>query len=52
MKYFENDFYPAWVPEETRSIIDLSELAKPTTQIIKEATSLMEGKIGREYCGI
>jgi len=45
MKYFENDFYPAWVPEEMRHIIDLSELAEPTIQIIEEATSLME-KLG------
>jgi hypothetical protein len=41
-KYYENDFYPAWVPEEIRSVIDLSELAEPTMHIIEEATSLMQ----------
>jgi uncharacterized protein (TIGR00290 family) len=45
MKYFGNDFYPAWVPEEMRPFINLSELAEPTIQIIEEANSLME-KLG------
>ncbi len=45
MKYFQNDFYPAWVPEEMRHIINLSELAEPTIQINEAATSLMD-KIG------
>jgi len=42
MKYFENDFYPAWMPEEMRHLIDLSELAEPTIEIIEEANSLMK----------
>lgn len=42
MKYIENDFYPAWLPKKYRDIIDLSELAEPTEQIIREANTLME----------
>lgn len=42
MKYIENNFYPAWVPLEYRGVIDLSELAEPTEQIVEEANALME----------
>ena len=42
MQYFQNDFYPAWVPEGMRHIINLSELAELTTQINEAATFLME----------
>ncbi len=42
MKYIENNFYPAWLPPKYRDSIDLSELAEPTEQIIKEANALME----------
>lgn len=42
MKYIENNFYPAWVPQELRDTIDLTELAEPSEQIIKEANNLMK----------
>lgn len=42
MKYIENGFCPAWLPLKYRGIIDLSELAEPTEQIIREANTLME----------
>ncbi|MDN5205708.1 hypothetical protein QQ008_30265 [Fulvivirgaceae bacterium BMA10] len=42
MQYIENDFYPAWLPLKYRETIDLSELAEPTEQIIKEADALIE----------
>ncbi len=42
MKYMENDFYPAWLPHRYRNVIDLSELAEPTEEIVREANALME----------
>ncbi|MDN5215202.1 hypothetical protein QQ020_24190 [Fulvivirgaceae bacterium BMA12] len=42
MKYIENNFYPAWLPSKYRGIIDLSELAEPTEQIVREANALMK----------
>ena len=41
-KYIEGGFYPAWLPIGYRDIIDLSELAEPTEEIIREANALME----------
>jgi hypothetical protein len=45
MKYFDNNFYPAWIPEQMRMMIDVSELAEPTTEIIEAADFLMQ-KLG------
>lgn len=45
MQYFENNFFPSWLPEEMRGLVDLSELAKPNKQIIEEANALIE-KLG------
>lgn len=42
MGYLEDGFYPAWVPHEMRLLIDMSELAEPTTLLIEEANRLME----------
>ena len=41
-KYFEGNYFPAWVPLEMRSIVDLGELALPDQQIIDEANALIE----------
>ena len=41
-KYIEGGFYPAWLPIGYRDIIDLSELAEPTEEVIREANALME----------
>ena len=42
MSYVENNYYPAWVPLELRSEVNLGELAPPTPRIIAQAESLAE----------
>jgi predicted alternative tryptophan synthase beta-subunit len=42
MNYVENNFYPAWLPQEMRDIVNRNELAVPTPMINEIASALMK----------